>query len=227
MSRLKIFCDFDGTITTTDNIISLMKNFAPPEWNEIKDLILAQDISIKEGVGRMFRLLPSSSRDELVQYLLDTHQFRHGFKDFIDWAQQQNIDLKIVSGGIGFFVEPILDGIVPPEHVYCNSADFSEETIRITWPHSCDEDCNNECGCCKTSIIRQEAEPGDFVVMIGDSITDLEGAKMADLVFACDDFLADKCRELGLNYGRFESFDEIITELEEMNRKAEAHGQLS
>jgi 2-hydroxy-3-keto-5-methylthiopentenyl-1-phosphate phosphatase len=227
MRRIKLFCDFDGTITTTDNIISLMKKFAPPEWNEIKDAILSQEVSIQEGVGKMFRLLPSSARKDLVQYLLDSHQIRPGFKDFIEWTQENDIELKIVSGGIDFFVEPILNGMVPAENVYCNRADFSEDTIRITWPHSCDEHCNNECGCCKMTIIRQEAEPEDFVVMIGDSITDLEGAKLADLVFACDDFLADKCRGLGLNYRYFATFNEVIADLEEMNREAEIHGQLS
>ncbi|MEC1069527.1 2-hydroxy-3-keto-5-methylthiopentenyl-1-phosphate phosphatase, partial [Priestia megaterium] len=29
MTSLKIFCDFDGTITNSDNIISIMKQFAP------------------------------------------------------------------------------------------------------------------------------------------------------------------------------------------------------
>ncbi|WP_409254148.1 2-hydroxy-3-keto-5-methylthiopentenyl-1-phosphate phosphatase [Bacillus sp. SCS-153A] len=227
MTKIKIFCDFDGTITTTDNIISLMKKFAPPEWNAVKDSILAQDTSIKQGVGEMFRLLPSSLRGNLVQYLLDTHQLRAGFLEFVKWTSEKNIELKIVSGGIDFFVEPILNGIVSNERVYCNSADFSGETIRIIWPHSCDELCDNECGCCKTSIIRQETEPDDFIIMIGDSITDLEGAKMADLVFACGNFLADKCQELGLNYLYFENFEEVAADLEEIIRKAEKHGQLS
>ncbi|RIW38286.1 2-hydroxy-3-keto-5-methylthiopentenyl-1-phosphate phosphatase [Bacillus salacetis] len=227
MTRMKIFCDFDGTITTTDNIISLMKKFAPPEWNAIKDSILNQRVSIKKGVSEMFLLLPASLRDELVQYLLDTHQLRPGFNDFIEWTRQQNIDLKIVSGGIDFFVEPILEGLLPRNQVYCNSADFTGDTIKITWPHPCDEFCDNECGCCKTSIIRQEAQPEDFIVMIGDSITDLEGAKLADLVFACDEYLADKCRELGLNYRYFDTFHEVIEGLQEINRKAGTYGQLS
>ncbi|TYS13778.1 2-hydroxy-3-keto-5-methylthiopentenyl-1-phosphate phosphatase [Rossellomorea vietnamensis] len=226
MKKLKIYCDFDGTITTTDNIISLMKQFAPPEWISIKDDILAQKTSIKEGVGEMFRLLPSSSRAKLIDYLLDTHQLRTGFIDFIEWSNQNNIDLKIVSGGIDFFVEPILEGIVPNEKIFCNSSDFSGDTIRITWPYSCDEHCSNECGCCKTSIIRNDSEKGDYIIVIGDSITDLEGAKMADLVLACDDFLAGKCEELGLNYLSFETFDEVISILKEINREAGTYGKL-
>ncbi|MGM0844887.1 MAG: 2-hydroxy-3-keto-5-methylthiopentenyl-1-phosphate phosphatase [Bacillota bacterium] len=226
MKKMKIYCDFDGTITTTDNIISLMKQFAPPAWTSIKNEILAQKKSIKEGVSEMFCLLPSSSREELIRYLLETHQLRPGFKDFIEWCNPNNIDLKIVSGGIDFFVEPILEGIVPDETIYCNSADFSEETIKITWPYPCDEHCRNDCGCCKTSIIRKHTNKGDYIIVIGDSITDLEGAKMADLVLACDEFLAAKCEELGLNYCFFNTFGEVISILNEINREVELNGKL-
>ncbi|MGB2992381.1 MAG: 2-hydroxy-3-keto-5-methylthiopentenyl-1-phosphate phosphatase, partial [Paenisporosarcina sp.] len=45
MSQPVIFCDFDGTITIKDNIMAIMKKFAPPEWEPIKDQILGQQIS--------------------------------------------------------------------------------------------------------------------------------------------------------------------------------------
>ena len=28
---IQVFCDFDGTITNNDNIMSIMEKFAPPE----------------------------------------------------------------------------------------------------------------------------------------------------------------------------------------------------
>lgn len=52
-----IFCDFDGTITNSDNIIAIMKKFAPPGWEELKDGVLKQKISISTGVGKMFSCL--------------------------------------------------------------------------------------------------------------------------------------------------------------------------
>lgn len=57
-----LFCDFDGTITTKDNIMAIMAAFAPPEWEEIKNDILAQKRSIRSGVGDMFHLIPSSKK---------------------------------------------------------------------------------------------------------------------------------------------------------------------
>jgi 2-hydroxy-3-keto-5-methylthiopentenyl-1-phosphate phosphatase len=29
---LVLFCDFDGTITEKDNIVAIMRRFAPPQW---------------------------------------------------------------------------------------------------------------------------------------------------------------------------------------------------
>ena len=46
-------------------------------------------------------------------------------------------------------------------------------------------------------------------VVIGDSITDLEAAKLADIVIARD-FLIEKCEELHIPYEPFESFHDVI-----------------
>lgn len=74
-----IICDFDGTVTMNDNIVSMMKQFAPPEWLELKDGVLSKSISIQEGVGRMFGLLPSSLKEELTGFILKDAKIRDGF----------------------------------------------------------------------------------------------------------------------------------------------------
>ncbi len=57
-----IYCDFDGTITDSDNIIAIMKEFAPPNWEVVKDQILSREISISEGVGKLFAELSSEKK---------------------------------------------------------------------------------------------------------------------------------------------------------------------
>lgn len=208
-----LICDFDGTITENDNIIAIMKQFAPPEWVSLKDGVLSQSISVKEGVGRMFSLLPSSQKQEITDFILADARIRDGFADFVDYAKQAGIPLYIVSGGMDFFVEPILNGLVPADHIFCNKTDFSGDTIEVKWPHSCDNQCQNDCGCCKPSIVRQIA-PGHDVIVIGDSVTDLEAAKRADLVIARD-FLLEKSEKLGLNYRPFTTFHDVINHVKE------------
>lgn len=210
-----IFCDFDGTITTKDNIIAIMQKFAPPEWEPIKDQILAQTITIQEGVGRMFSLLPSHLKQEIVDFVLTEAQIRPGFQAFVEFTKQQNIPLYIVSGGIDFFVKPFLYDLIAEEKIYCNSADLSKETIQILWPNECDKQCNNGCGCCKPSIIRKLIDDNDIIV-IGDSVTDLQAAKLAHTTFACGSYLYEKCQELGLNVKDFSTFYDIMTEFQEV-----------
>ncbi|TFE01764.1 2-hydroxy-3-keto-5-methylthiopentenyl-1-phosphate phosphatase [Jeotgalibacillus salarius] len=214
MSKM-IFCDFDGTITKSDNIISIMQHFDPPGWEPIKDQILSREISIREGVGNMFATLPSALKDEIVRYVVETAEIRGGFGDFVKYTSQESIPLNIVSGGIDFFVEPILKPYNMDDYLYCNGSDFSGDKIEVTWPHSCDTHCTNDCGCCKPSIIRKLADDQVKKIVIGDSVTDLEAAKLADLVFVCGDYLEEKCRELNLPYQRFTHFDEVVSYLEQ------------
>ncbi|MGS2776624.1 2-hydroxy-3-keto-5-methylthiopentenyl-1-phosphate phosphatase [Robertmurraya sp. GLU-23] len=206
--KIAVFCDFDGTITEKDNIIAIMKRFAPPEWEALKDAILSERISIREGVGKLFSLLPSSKKEEIIKYAIENVKIREGFPDFVKFLKEQDIPLYIVSGGIDFFVYPILQAYGPFSGVYCNAADFSGEYINILWPNACDEQCQNDCGCCKPSIIRGLKE--DFYkVVIGDSVTDLQAAKQADLVIARE-FLLEKSKEYGLNHREFVDFYDVI-----------------
>jgi 2-hydroxy-3-keto-5-methylthiopentenyl-1-phosphate phosphatase len=213
-----IFCDFDGTITDNDNIIAIMKRFAPPEWEALKDDILAQRISVQEGVGAMFSLLPSSWKEEIVDFILQNARIRDGFREFVAFTKEHDIPLYVTSGGIDFFVYPLLEGIVEKDRIFCNGSDFSGETIRITWPYSCDEQCQNGCGCCKPSLLRKLTKPDAFHIVIGDSITDLAVAKLADHVIARD-FLLKKCQELDIPHTPFTTFFDVIHFLEAMEVK--------
>jgi len=205
-----IYCDFDGTITESDNIIAIMKKFAPPNWEDIKDKILSQEISISEGVGELFSQLPSEKKDEITKFAIENAKIREGFSDFVEFARTEDIPLYIVSGGIDFFVYPILEEFGPFEGIYCNQSDFSGENIKILWPYTCDSLCQNECGCCKPSIIRNINRDDDgFTIVIGDSVTDLEAAKQADFVLARD-LLEVKCSEWDLNYKGFTTFYDCI-----------------
>jgi len=218
--RLVLFCDFDGTITEKDNIVAIMKRFAPPEWEALTQQILTQQISIQEGVGKLFSLLPSSLREDITGFIVREAVIRPGFAEFVRYCREQQIELLITSGGIDFFVEPILAPFELKVPIYCNGSDFSGERIAITWPHSCDEHCTNACGMCKTSIIRRYDPEETFRVVIGDSITDLAGARIADFVIARS-LLAEKCEELQLPHRTFATFTDVVEILEILQAQLE------
>ncbi|MBP1994783.1 2-hydroxy-3-keto-5-methylthiopentenyl-1-phosphate phosphatase [Paenibacillus eucommiae] len=212
-----IFCDFDGTITLSDNIVAIMKHFDPPGWQGIVDQVLSKKVSVRKGVGDMFALLPSSLREEIVSYSIHNAVIRDGFSDFIDYCKLNDIKLLVTSGGIDFFVYPLLAPFdIKAENIYCNSSSFDGETIEILWPHPCDEHCHNECGMCKTTIIRSYDSEQYKRILIGDSVTDFAGAQLVETIFARS-HLIGLCDELGLPFTPFETFFDIIDRLEQMN----------
>lgn len=208
-----IFCDFDGTITTSDNIVAIMEHFKPAGSEDVMKRILSHEISIRKGVHILFNLIPSTEREEVTQFVLQQARIREGFDEFLSYVRERNIPFYITSGGIDFFLEPIVDPYnIPKEHIYCNGADFSSDHITITWPHPCDEECNNDCGMCKATVMRRFPQDLYERILIGDSLTDFEGAKLADQVYSRAS-LTKKCVELGVPHTPFETFFDIRDDL--------------
>lgn len=210
-----LFCDFDGTITLSDNIVAVMKHFNPEGWEPIVRDIVELKKSVRQGVGEMFALLPSSMKQEITDYILRTAGIRDGFPELLDWCKKNGVEFFVTSGGIDFFVYPLLAPFdIPRDHIFCNGSDFSGERIRITWPHACDEHCSNDCGMCKTAVIRRFPQDRYTRILIGDSVTDFAGAKLVDLVFSRS-HLTERCRELGLPHIPFETFHDVVHHLEQ------------
>ncbi|MBD2869708.1 2-hydroxy-3-keto-5-methylthiopentenyl-1-phosphate phosphatase [Paenibacillus arenilitoris] len=205
-----VFCDFDGTITVNDNIIAIIKHFNPEGWESIAERTIAQELSIKEGVGQLFRLLPASMEKEVVEFGITNARIRDGFEAFLTYCKENRIEFYVTSGGIDFFVYPILERFgIAADHIYCNGSDFSGDRIEILWPNPCDEHCSNDCGMCKTTIMRNFPSDEYERIIIGDSVTDFEGAKLADTVYSRSHLTA-KCKELGLPHHEYETFYDII-----------------
>jgi 2-hydroxy-3-keto-5-methylthiopentenyl-1-phosphate phosphatase len=205
-----VFCDFDGTITVNDNIIAIIKHFNPEGWEKIAEQTISQELTIKDGVGQLFRLLPASMQKEVIAFSISNARIREGFSDFLAYCKELEIEFYVTSGGIDFFVYPILEQFgIPSDHIYCNGSDFSGERIEILWPNPCDGHCSNDCGMCKTTIMRRFPADQYERIIIGDSVTDFEGAKLADVVFSRS-HLTVKCKELGLVHHEYENFHDII-----------------
>ncbi|MDI3328492.1 MAG: MtnX-like HAD-IB family phosphatase [Alicyclobacillaceae bacterium] len=201
-----VVCDFDGTITERDMIVSIMERFAPPEWEALGKAVVERRMSVREGVGRMFALLPSSRREEIVDFALKTARIRPGFPEFLAAAWRAGLEFYVVSGGIDLFVLPILSPFRLDGKIYCNRAAFDEERIRIEWPHPCGPGCKGDCGLCKPTIM--EGFGGAWTVLVGDGVTDFLAAERADLVVARDGLLR-RCLELGRPAASFETFYEV------------------
>ncbi len=90
---VRILCDFDGTVTTQDNIIALMQAFAPAsDFEPLKRGVLDRTLSIQSGVGQMFALLPSDGKTAYLDFLLERAVIRDGFSELLQYSRRQGID---------------------------------------------------------------------------------------------------------------------------------------
>jgi len=209
-----IACDFDGTVTQTDTIIAIIKRFAHDEGNEIIRNILSQTCSIQEGVSALFNLLNSNDREAIIQFVLDEISIRPGFQHLLNFARKEHIPFYIISGGMHFFIDPILKQFTGVTETFANEVDFSAERMKVIWTHTCDEHCTNNCGTCKPSIVRSIAH-GNKVIAIGDSVTDILLAQQAHIVFATDK-LSLYATENNLQHYNFDTFYDVVNTLEEV-----------
>jgi 2-hydroxy-3-keto-5-methylthiopentenyl-1-phosphate phosphatase len=214
MKEYIVFSDFDGTITEQDVIMSIMQKFAPIKWKEIRDKIFNREITISEGVAQLFSLIPSNKKDEIIKWCLENISIRKGFKEFLEFLREKDIPFIVLSGGLDFYIFPILKPYLNLiTKVYCNQADFSENYIKVKFNYQCDPLCDDDCGMCKTSVIRKYQKYYEKIIYVGDSITDIDASKISDIVFARD-FLAKKLDEVGIKYFEYENFYDIKNRLQ-------------
>ncbi len=210
-----IFCDFDGTITMKDNIVAIMRYFDPPGWANTVDEIISKKRSIRDGVTALFGSLPTSRKEEIIRYSVENAVIRPGFRELLRICREHDIPFYVVSGGIDFFIKPLLaDYPIEAEQIYCNIGHFDGVYIRIEWPYTCDEHCNNDCGTCKPRIMRSFPPQQYYRIVIGDSITDFEAARAADYVYARSHLL-EQCQSSGIPYEAYEDFHKISASLQQ------------
>lgn len=214
MKKPIIFSDFDGTITKRDVIVMIMEKFAPPEWVEIKDKILYErTITLKDGVEKLFGLIGSSKKNEIIDFVKKEAKIRAGLDNFLDFCKEENIEFNMLSAGLDFFIEPVLERYKNKLKIYCNKANFNSSHIKIDYkylPKDCIL-CGN-CGCCKIEIIEKYPKEEFTRVLIGDGLAELNAAKIADIVFATGN-LIKLLEQEGISHIPFNNFYEVQEQL--------------
>jgi len=206
----KVFLsDFDGTITEKDVLVSIMEHFAPQEWKEIYKELLSGKIGIDEGIKRMFNLIPSIKKDEIIDWVLENAKIRDGFEEFLDYLNTKEIPFVILSGGLDFYISQILKPYLPKIHkIYANKALFDKEFIDVQFIYKCGDYCNKSCGVCKPYIIHRDFK-NFYRYYAGDGITDILASKHCHFIFATSN-LKLYLRKENIDFVPFETFYDIL-----------------
>jgi 2-hydroxy-3-keto-5-methylthiopentenyl-1-phosphate phosphatase len=201
--KLHFAVDFDGTVTLRDTTDLLLERFADRAWLEAEEEWVSGKIGSRECLARQVALI-KASRSQIVEALEDV-EVDPCFPEFVSAARGLGATIEIVSDGFDFSIETILGRYGLGLPVISNRLIWlGGGRWRAEWPYSA-SGCRAMSGVCKC----RSAQPGRFVVHVGDSRSDFCLAGEAGFVLA-KGALAAHCKEQGYPHLPIESFADAL-----------------
>ncbi len=204
-----VFCDFDGTITAVETFAGMLKEFAPTLSERIMPQLYDRTLTLRDGVRQLLESIASTKYPEILDYAANK-PIRPGLAELLDFLSTQSVPFVVVSGGVREMVENVLkrEGLL--ERVSAIAAvdiDRKGEYLQVFSEFEADEELVS-----KVKVM--SAYPAEETVAIGDSVTDINMALNADLVFARDR-LIDYLEAEGKPYLRWHDFFDIRDSLKQ------------
>ena len=198
--------DFDGTVTQTDLLDTVAREFGDPTvYAEVEEGLDTGRITLRECITREYEPV-TAPLDEMVEWVLAHARIRAGFRELVEAAQDRGWRVVILSSGFEELIRPVLDSIGVEVELLANSVDVTPEGWRVHWR---EETVCAVCGeQCKRAALPGEGE----IVYVGDGISDRCAALASDRVFATRG-LAEYLTERGTPYERFEDFFQVLERL--------------
>ncbi len=206
--KVLLLCDFDGTISTKDTVNKLIRNHLTcNDWRFQLKRYLRGDIGSKKVYEAVSPLM-SMTRVQLEDFVNDHAALDPHFPQFLGWAKEKNIDVKVVSDGFDETIFTLFrNHSITDVEVYSNSLSFTDDgRVRMEHPYS-DPDCG-WCGTCKLSILNKFRDQYSKIILIGDGESDRHAAQKADFVIGLKDLFA-YCTRHDIPCIRADGFHEI------------------
>ena len=210
---LGVFCDYDGTFAVQDVGSTLAIRHAGDRREALWPRLTSGELDAWGYNMELLDGLPLS--EETVEAFLQTVEPMPGGADLIAWCRAFRIPFRILSDGFGRNLDRLqeLHGV---RFAYDANHLWYENGCWRLAPGAPDPGCSCGTGICKASRIRafRADHPGALVVHIGNGrVSDLCGARAADLVFAKDS-LAEELATQGVDFERFDDLYDVLRALE-------------
>lgn len=206
-----VLCDFDGTVSTRDMGYLLMNRFSSGDWEAIDRDYCEGKIGSREAYSRIAKILKGNPKG-VLDFVREHSSIDPYFTPFYQYCLENNIDVKIVSDGLDFYIRILLDlhhlSEIPfYSNTTCLRADGG---VDISFPHF-SEECGL-CGTCKKQIVRIHRQQYEKVLFVGDGLSDRCAARESDFVFA-KSFLYSYCIDQDIPCHYFLDFGDILSDL--------------
>ncbi|MGA2668282.1 MAG: HAD-IB family phosphatase [Ignavibacteria bacterium] len=219
MSKLIIYCDFDGTITTLDTWMAVGNYFIREKetWYEIIRKFENLEIGARECFLKECDLIENFDL-EIFNRIIENQQLDEYFLEFKQFCEQNNLPITIMSEGMDYYIQRILKKYNFELPYYANKFVLSkdEKSFHLEFPFS-DAECT-KCGCCKRNLLMNMTADDEISVYIGDGYSDACVTHYADIVFAKKS-LASYCWKNNITYFEYKNFSDIKSKLEKIISK--------
>ena len=213
---LKIFVDFDGTVTEEDIGNRFFEEFGGPAQRDIVAAYRAGEISARECFRRETAALGLLPLRDAERFLRE-RPIREGFAEFFRFCREREFELMVLSDGLDYYIDTILThhGLGDLQHranhfVLDPAKGGFEAKPTIEFPYG-DVECDR-CGCCKRNLMVTGSGDDEVIVFIGDGFSDWCVVQYADLVFARGELQAF-CQEENISYIPYQTFHDITASL--------------
>ena len=214
--KLKIFSDFDGTISLYDTWIEMGEFFIndKEKWAAVIKEFEEQKIGARECFLRECALVENFDITEFNR-IIDAQRLDPMFGKFVEFCNKNNLPLTILSEGMDYYIGRILGNHEIALPYFSNKLIISADgkSIGLEFPYS-DSDCT-KCGTSKRNILMNMCGDDDISVFIGDGFSDACVVNYADVVFAKKS-LASYCWKNNITYYDYQTFGDIIRKLEKL-----------
>ena len=176
-----IQCDFDGTIIKNNLSVLIREKYARSDWQKINSDYLQGHITVEQSNKLQFALI-KEPKERLQAFVRQHIELRPGFIEFIRYCQENAISFYIVSSGLDFYIEPVLDEIGMSDlELHCGQTSFNHSSINVTYYDPAGNIISE--GFKKKHFTWLKAQDMN-IIYLGDGLSDLETARQTDHVFA-------------------------------------------
>jgi 2-hydroxy-3-keto-5-methylthiopentenyl-1-phosphate phosphatase len=205
---VRVFCDFDGTITEHDTLLAVCQHFIPELAAQVCPAIGRGELTLRAGLSRLIGALPSAAANEIREFVC-RQPIRRGFPQFLHYLHARQVPFTVLSSGLDFCVHACLSPWQTLIHsIHALQIDLGGEYMA---PVMAGGHCSDAVP--KAGIML--GYPAEIRIVIGDSLSDREMALHADRLFARDRLLRF-AQEHELPARRYENFLDVLGELDAM-----------
>ena len=218
---VRIFVDFDGTVTREDVGNAFFHAFGGERCDEIVRTYRAGRISAADCFTLEAEAMGEFRRSDAEAFARSC-PIDESFASLVSFARVRGYDLTVVSDGLDFYLREILGANGLAEvRFFGNQAEFvpgskdGNSRLRLAFPFS-DAECTR-CACCKRNLMLTRSSDEDIIVLVGEGYSDTCPASYADVVFAKKD-LRKFCQAQNISYFPYGDFQDVVRRLETLTK---------